>query len=87
LPEPESQSSETAPIAGSGVLGQWLDLQPVVDEVVAKVLVGRQTQTLMLPEWFMAAIPNDGVKRTREELVEIAAAAIEQITKLDAAGG
>jgi hypothetical protein len=69
------------------VLGQWLELQPVIDEVVSKVLTGRQTQAIMLPEWFMAAIPNDGVKRTRGELVEIAAAAIEQITKLDADGG
>lgn len=85
MPVHDTQSSPNP--QPSGVLGQWLEIQPVIDEVASKVLTGRQTQTIMLPEWFVAAIPDEGVKRTRAELVEISAAAIEQITKLDAAGG
>ena len=84
MPVQGTQSSPN-PVAAAQI-EQWLGLQPVIDEVAREILT-REGDDVAVPKWFLDAIPDDGVRRGRDELVAIAAAAIQRIVQIDAAGG
>lgn len=87
MPELDSQQVGQGPTpANAATLEEWLALQPHLDEVAKFILINAD---MPMPDWFLAAIPRPELRRTREELIEIAAAAIASIRIMDreAAGG